>query len=208
MCIHGHRSDSNGTHNMSLDRQSRRHDEARKHIAALRREKFDLQGNSEAPVRVKNPLAEDLQHSIATLAKDIYTKKPHFIFELIQNAEDNFYAEGVKPHLSFRLLHDDPTRTPGSQGALIVENNEIGFTRKQVKALCSVDASTKKAQGFIGEKGIGFKSVFRVTSDPHVISNGYSFRLPENHEPTGLGFIVPCWLDHTPPDVNTSHTTC
>ena len=41
-------------------------------------------------------------NAIQTLAKDLYNKPTHFIFELIQNAEDNSYEELV-PSLSFRL---------------------------------------------------------------------------------------------------------
>lgn len=43
------------------------------------------------------------------------------------------------------------------------ENNECGFSEKNVLALCNIGGSTKqKHQGYIGNKGIGFKSVFKV----------------------------------------------
>lgn len=136
---------------------------------------------------------QSLASSIKTLADDLYTKDMHFIFELIQNAEDNSYADGARPTLRFRLQE----MAVGTQNrlCLVVENNEIGFEEKHVTALCQVGQSTKtKEQGYIGEKGIGFKSVFRITDRPAIHSNGFHFELPRKDEETGLGYIVPAWL--------------
>lgn len=46
----------------------------------------------------------------------------------------------------------------------MVLNNERGFSGDNIRALCDVGNSTKKepTAGYIGKKGIGFKSVFRV----------------------------------------------
>ena len=154
-------------------------------------------------------LKDSLNHSIKTLAHDLYNKHTHFIFELIQNAEDNTYEKQgtYPPYISFQLTKTDPTCTPGSNGALIIQNNEIGFNSDNVNAICAVgETSKKKEQGYIGEKGIGFKSVFRVTENPHIFSNGYYFCLPESDEETGLGYIVPQWVDTLPEGLNLSET--
>ncbi len=46
-----------------------------------------------------------------------------------------------------------------------VRNNEQGFTEANVRALCAINNSTKKGiQGYIGQKGIGFKSVFKCVA--------------------------------------------
>lgn len=168
----------------------------------IRRVRQDFHGGSKR-------LKDSLNHSIKTLAHDLYNKHTHFIFELIQNAEDNTYEEQgtYPPYISFQLTKADPTCTPGSNGALIIQNNEIGFQRDNVDAICEVGKTTKeKGQGYIGEKGIGFKSVFRVTGDPHIFSNGYHFSLPECDEETGLGYIVPQWIDTIPEGLNLSET--
>ena len=49
------------------------------------------------------------------------------------------------------------------------------FTQANVRAICNVGASTKGTggAGFIGQKGIGFKAVFRITDNPEIHSNGY-----------------------------------
>ncbi len=192
---------------MSPSSPSQHEKQAYEHIGRLRREKFDLDGHADT-LRCVNRLAVDLYNSITALSRDLYVKDTHFIFELIQNAEDNAYQRGEEPYLAFRLLRNDPTGTPRARGALLIENNERGFMPEHVAALCAVGQSTKrKAQGYIGEKGIGFKSVFRVTSNPHVFSNGYAFRLPEKHKATKLGYIVPCWVDDIPEEVNADYTT-
>ncbi len=166
---------------------------AQEHINRIRYEKYWL--DKDGRLKGQNPLASDLQDSIEHLSKGLYARNAHFIFELVQNAEDNTY-DGADPSLAFELVRIDPTNTPGSHGAIIVRNNESGFSPKNVDAICAVGKSTKsKSQGYIGEKGIGFKSVFRVTSNPHILSNGYSFCLPEHDEATGLGYIVPTWIN-------------
>jgi predicted transcriptional regulator len=143
---------------------------------------------------------------IKIIAEDLNNTDAHFIFELIQNAEDNTYVE-PSPYISFWLTKTDPTYTDGSEGALIVENNEVGFNRNDVDAICAAAQSPKrKKHGYIGEKGIGFKSVFRVTETPHIFSNGYHFCLPKSDEETELGYIVPQWIDVPPRGLDPSKT--
>ena len=154
-------------------------------------------------------LKTSLNNSIKILSDDLYNKHTHFIFELIQNAEDNSYKEDSTqpPYISFRLTKTDPTFTSGSNGALIIQNNETGFNRENVNAICAVGETTKKKEhGYIGEKGIGFKSVFRVTNNPHIFSNGYYFSLPELDKETNLGYIVPQWICKPPDNINFSDT--
>lgn len=75
-------------------------------------------------------------------------------FAQVQNADDNVYPQNVEPSLTFIL----------QEKGIIVLNNEIGFSAENIRALCDVGNSTKGGQnaGYIGKKGIGFKSVFRV----------------------------------------------
>lgn len=73
----------------------------------------------------------------------------------MQNADDNSYRVGAEPALLFVVQH----------GHIVVLNNEEGFTPTNIRALCDVGNSTKAgtSTGYIGHKGIGFKSVFRVS---------------------------------------------
>jgi len=149
---------------------------------------------------------ESLASSIKTLADDLYSRDTHFIFELIQNAEDNDYMSDIRPRLRFELRQEELEEHQNT--VLIVHNNERGFQEKHVRALCQVGRSTKnKSQGYIGEKGIGFKSVFRITTCPYVFSNGFQFCLPEDDETTGLGYIVPSWVTCPPAWIKRDETT-
>lgn len=147
--------------------------------------------------------SSSLRGALRILSESLYSKETHFILELIQNAEDNLYGEGVRPDLSFILRKQDFTSTPGASGVLVVVNNERGFRHEDVEALCAIGESTKnKREGYIGEKGIGFKSVFVVSRRPHLFSAGYQFRFDEEPDPdTGFGYIVPTWIEHIPLEV-------
>ena len=122
-------------------------EEAKQHVEQIRQEKL----GKDSP---------DLRAALRLLAEELNTKETHFILELLQNAEDNEYV-GKEPELSLSIEAGNLTGTPLSDGCLAVLNNEVGFQLSNVQSLCSVGQSTKndRSQGYIGEKGIGFKSV-------------------------------------------------
>ncbi|KAJ8629755.1 hypothetical protein MRB53_023078 [Persea americana] len=167
---------------------------AKEHIEKIRRVKFSIGGKP-------NPLKEDLHLAVSRLSAELYTKDIHFLMELIQNAEDNEYLPGVSPTLEFIFTTEDITGT-GAPATLLVCNNEKGFSMKNIESICSIGQSTKKGKrefGFIGEKGIGFKSVFLVTTRPYIFSNGYQIRLSEEPDlHCGIGYIVPEWVNGRP----------
>jgi len=45
-------------------------------------------------------LQTQLNNALKLLSDDLYSKKSHFVLELVQNADDNEYASGVTPHLT------------------------------------------------------------------------------------------------------------
>ena len=172
------------------------------HIKRIRKE----YGLNDVKLIESSRTIRNLHNAIKKLANDLYSKETHFLLELVQNAEDNEYRKDAC--LSFCLLKTDPTNTEGSVGALLIQNNEIGFGINNIEAICAVGESTKtKASGYIGEKGIGFKSVFRITSTPHIFSGGYCIRLPEKLEGIDLGYIVPEWVEHVPNCVDKEQTS-
>ncbi|KAJ8772448.1 hypothetical protein K2173_027625 [Erythroxylum novogranatense] len=166
----------------------------REHIEHLRKTWFSIGGDV-------NPLASMLDQAVKYLSTELYTKDVHFLMELIQNAEDNEYPDGVDPSLEFVLTSRDITAT-GAPATLLLFNNEKGFSAKNIESICNVGNSTKKGQrksGYIGEKGIGFKSVFLITAQPYIFSNGYQIRFNEETcSPCNLGYIVPEWIDENP----------
>ncbi|CZR61946.1 uncharacterized protein PAC_11843 [Phialocephala subalpina] len=139
------------------------------------------------------------------LATNLYSKDTRFVYELVQNAEDNSYtravAEGLDIYLRFCLYPDK----------IVIESNEDGFGENHVKAICSTGESTKVvAQGYIGEKGIGFKSVFKVAKKVHIQSGpfSFSFNYTRDSDDDGLGMVTPLDEDYEdlPDNVNTRIT--
>jgi hypothetical protein len=74
------------------------------------------------------------------------------------------------------------------------DTNEIGFRKLDVEAICGIGSSSKKNSltklRQIGEKGIGFKSVFGVSDEVFICSGHYSFVF-RNENPSGR--LAPAW---------------
>ncbi|XP_074476701.1 uncharacterized protein LOC141758850 isoform X3 [Sebastes fasciatus] len=128
-----------------------------------------------------------LGRSLDRLSTELYSKDTHFVLELIQNADDNSYPSevGVVPALAFVVERDSIT----------ILNNETGFQERNIRAICDVGRSTKGKHkyGYIGQKGIGFKSVFKVTDCPEIHSNGFHLRFDKTCGP--MGYILPHWTE-------------
>ncbi len=78
-----------------------------------------------------------LSRSLTHLSSELYGQPGHFLLELIQNADDNTYAPGRTPCITFHL----------TESLLTVSNNEArGFSEADMRALCDVGVSTKVAQ--------------------------------------------------------------
>ena len=102
--------------------------------------------------------------AVLDLLGRLYSERTHFIFELIQNAEDAGATE-----LSF-TLHED---------RLEVRHDGRPFTAADVEAICGVARSDKDLTK-IGQFGIGFKAVYAYTSEPRIYSGDEAFRI-ENY---------------------------
>jgi hypothetical protein len=108
--------------------------------------------------------------------EDFYPDKAHFVYELLQNAEDAGATE-----IAFTL-------TPQK---LVCEHNGRAFTLADVTSITGLHDSTKaNAQDKIGKFGVGFKSVFVYTQAPSIWSGDFAFRivqliLPEPMAPDG-----------------------
>ncbi|KAG8677589.1 hypothetical protein FPOAC2_03723 [Fusarium poae] len=142
---------------------------------------------------------EMIGSAVLTLAKNLYTSNARFVFELLQNADDNDYStavsQGQDPYVSFKVHPDKVT----------IECNENGFTHENLKAICAIGKSSKVgAAGYIGEKGIGFKSVFMAAWKVHIQSNDFSFSFTHRKGDSGLGMVTPVWEETKEPIVDSS----
>lgn len=117
-----------------------------------------------------------------------YSDQAHFIYELLQNAND---AKATKS--SFQLTTDglyfkhngtknfwlsNPDNEKQDQ-----QNNKLG----DINAITAVAQSNKKDQSTIGKFGVGFKAVFQYTETPHIYAPNFQFKISK--------YIVPIKLD-------------
>jgi HSP90 family molecular chaperone len=94
---------------------------------------------------------------------------------------------------------------------MYIDTNEDGFEQEHVKAICSIGESSKaNVSGYIGEKGIGFKSVFKVAKKVHIQSGPFSFSFTHTRssDEDGLGMVTPYDEQHAdlPSGVTTRFT--
>jgi len=109
----------------------------------------------------------------------LYSDKTHFVFELLQNAED-----AKATHVSFRQFSDH----------LEFIHNGNPFTESNFKSLCDFGLSDKKEQeNTIGRFGIGFKSVFTICNSVELYSK-YSEH-PKGNAKKINNYIFPTDID-------------
>jgi len=98
---------------------------------------------------------------------DRYADRTHFIFELLQNAEDALARRpdrGGQRSVRFHLTDDE----------LRVNHFGKPFDGADVRGICGIAESTKELTA-IGHFGIGFKSVYAFTDRPEVHSGTEDF---------------------------------
>lgn len=130
------------------------------------------------------------------LSAELYDTSTHFLREFLQNADDNDYDLGTIPWL--QLSYDT--------GFLRVDCNEVGFAADNVEAICTIRGSTKSGGNHAnrtGEKGIGFKSVFKIAEVVWVSSREYAFKFDKNLD---FGIIAPIW-EEFPRPLSEKHTS-
>ncbi|CAG8949949.1 hypothetical protein HYFRA_00004280 [Hymenoscyphus fraxineus] len=120
--------------------------------------------------RTRESLA-DINADDDRIATGIGSRRGRFILELIQNVEDCDFSHTDRPSISFKV---NPTK-------IIVESNQDGFVERDVSGICRTGRSWKRGMpGYVGDKGIGFKSVFGVASKVDIQSNAFSFSFEYN----------------------------
>ena len=98
-----------------------------------------------------------------------YDDRTHFIFELLQNAEDALAKRGEwkgQRAVEFSLLPD----------ALTAIHFGKPFDDADVRGICGIGTSTKDLTS-IGRFGIGFKSVYAFTDSPEIHSGSEHFAI-------------------------------
>lgn len=112
---------------------------------------------------VESTKDNNFDSGINNLLIELYPDNAHFIYELLQNAEDAQATE-----VTFELKEDELKFT--HDGRVFDENDLNGIT--------SIGNGTKANDiNKIGKFGVGFKAVFTYTSNPKIYSGEYNFQI-------------------------------
>lgn len=129
-----------------------------------------------------------------------YSDQAHFIYELLQNADDcganqvRFILEPSRLIFVHNGTRHFSITDVGNEEKVDAEE-PIG----DINSITSVGQSTKEdSQNQIGKFGVGFKSVFQYTDTPHIYDKDYKFRIER--------FVVPHLLDEDFPGRNPEET--
>lgn len=134
------------------------------------------------------PAYKQYWHSII----DKYPDSAHFVYELLQNADDaNATNVEILIDENYLIFKHDGTE----QFSISDENESENYQNRRghINAITGIGFSTKgelSTQNKIGKFGVGFKSVFQYTNKPEVYDDKFRFYI-EN-------YIVPTWIkeDH------------
>ena len=109
---------------------------------------------------------------IRRLVEDLYPDSAHFIYELLQNAEDTEASE-----VSFTLFKEQ----------LVFEHNGRAFNEADIHAITTIGEGTNSDDDDkIGRFGIGFKAVFAYTDTPRIWSPNFAFEISDMVLPAEL----------------------
>jgi hypothetical protein len=146
---------------------------------------FDLltKDRSESAGMLEKPSMRGVQRSVV----DKYSDQAHFIYELLQNADDVLATSAhfrLGPEGLF-FTHNGPVRFTVSNPQNEEADTNNG-TLGHINAITSI-ANSNKTESSIGKFGIGFKAVFQYTQTPHIYDPQIRFKIER--------FIVPHLLE-------------
>ena len=134
-------------------------------------------------IREENIARYGWDTAVLDLLGQLYSERTHFIFELIQNAEDAGATE-----LAFELFED----------RLELRHDGRPFTEADVRGVCGVGKSAKSGDlTAIGKFGIGFKSVYAYTKSPRIYSGGEHFGIENYVRPLAVDQLAEPWPERS-----------
>ena len=153
----------------------------------------------------RNSIANTLKDSFAigniwNSVVEKYSEQAHFIYELLQNADDVLATNAF-----FYLTLDGLYFTHNGKKNFWISNpdfekeDQINDKLGDINAITAVAQSNKKDQSTIGKFGVGFKAVYSYTDTPHIYDKNFQFKIER--------FIVPVLLDNDLPNRKEDETT-
>lgn len=114
---------------------------------------------------VQSTKDNNFENGINNLLTELYPENAHFIYELLQNAEDAQASNVV-----FEL----------SNNKLVFRHNGRPFEEKDIDGITSIGQGTKANDiNKIGKFGVGFKAVFSYTDAPEIHSSDFHFKIQD-----------------------------
>lgn len=115
-------------------------------------------------------------HSMRGIWSSVVDKYPdsvHFIYELLQNADDAEATE-VKIYLDTDTLY---FKHNGKVQFTITDDDNATIIPGHINAIVGIGNSSKGDGNTIGKFGVGFKAVFQYSDSPIVYSDRFKFRI-------------------------------
>jgi hypothetical protein len=114
----------------------------------------------------------DEDNGIRDIVEELYPDRAHFVYELLQNAEDR---------------EATTARFVLNESLISFEHNGQPFSQEDVLGITNIGKGTKKdREDQIGRFGVGFKAVFAYSDTPYIWSPTFSFKISELVLPTEI----------------------
>jgi hypothetical protein len=146
---------------------------------------------------IESARENEFEEGLKGLLSELYPDNAHFIYELLQNAED-----ALATTVEFTLTGDR---------LKVTHDGKRPFTLKDIESITGIGKSTKKDDPTqIGKFGVGFKAVFAYTTRPEVRSGEHAFaivdlfvpeEIPDRAKPGKTNFTFPFDRAEKPPEV-------
>lgn len=147
-----------------------------------------MKDRSESADMLEKPSMRGIRNSVV----EKYSDQAHFIYELLQNADDACATNARFILEQNRLIFaHNGNRHFTVSNPLNEDNDTANGTLGDINAITSI-ANSNKTEASIGKFGVGFKAVFQYTSTPQIYDPNFCFQIER--------FIVPKLIDHDFPE--------
>ena len=130
---------------------------------------------------IESARENDFEEGLRSLLAELYPDNAHFIYELLQNAED-----ARATFVEFEL---------GEHELTVTHDGARAFSLADIESITGIGKSTKTDdETQIGKFGVGFKAVFAYTTKPEIRSGDYCFTITDLFVPEVIYSAAPAGL--------------